>query len=114
MAVGEVDGQSTLVKYYKGNSKNDAIKVSPLCCESCLESDENRRGCTMSKICKTCCQFDDIIRNKQYILTTHSHPNIPHMTGYSDEDSPTPFILLSDGMRSCCIFSVTVLNAPMN
>ncbi|KAF8341808.1 hypothetical protein F5887DRAFT_976082 [Amanita rubescens] len=24
------------------------------------------------------------------------HPNLPHMTGYSDEHSPTPFILLSD------------------
>ena len=37
-----------------------------------------------------------------------SHPNLPQMIGYSDDETPTPFILLANGMSGCCsIFATT-------
>ncbi|KIL57627.1 hypothetical protein M378DRAFT_112740 [Amanita muscaria Koide BX008] len=62
-ALADVGGQASLVKYYEGNSKNEALRK-------------------WLRDVKT--------------LQNMFHPNLPHMTGYSDEASPTPFILLSD------------------
>ncbi|KAK2462508.1 hypothetical protein APHAL10511_005478 [Amanita phalloides] len=62
-ASADINGQFTLVKYYEGSSKNQAIKR----------------------------WLHDI-----KVLQNIFHPNLPHMTGYSNEHSPNPFILLSD------------------
>ena len=36
------------------------------------------------------------------MITDHnnSHPNLPQMIGYSDDETPTPFILLANGTSS--------------
>ena len=37
-----------------------------------------------------------------------SHPNLPQMIGYSDDETPTPFILLANGMSGYySIFATT-------
>lgn len=32
------------------------------------------------------------------VLTWLSHPNLPQLVGYSNDETPTPFILLANGV----------------
>ena len=36
-------------------------------------------------------------------LTFSSHPNLPQLVGYSNDETPTPFILLANGSYDCFI-----------
>lgn len=92
----QVDGRQAIVKRYEGTDKDiKRVSLTALLSHR-VHWHSLRNGCEMSGYCKIssmCLGFRMIVIADMVL----SHPNLPQMIGYSNDETPTPFILLANG-----------------
>ena len=97
---GKINGQESLMLRYEGERKN-AMKVGARYSNQ-MNSDayegQCRDGSEMSSYCRTSSEkVHPLCIPLAAHLQHYSHPNLPQMVGYSNDETPTPFILLANG-----------------